>query len=99
LGASPGRVAPGESFELDGRNFFSGCEDVIIDGEPVDRHRPEQDVEIELRQVSRVWDLATVGAGENHSISMELTVPEGAKPGMATVTASGTETRVRVAGG
>ncbi len=96
---SPKRVAPGDTFALEGTNFFSGCGDVIIDGEPVDEERPKQDVEIVLRQGSRDWDLGTVNAKKDYSIATKLRVPENARPGKATVRAGGAETAIRVSSG
>lgn len=99
LEVSPDSVAPGDTFALEGSNFFSGCEDVIIDGEPVDEERARQGVEIELRQGSRTWELGTVNANKYYSISTKLTVPENVKPGKATVKADSAKAAIRVGGG
>lgn len=99
LEVSPKRVAPGDTFALEGSGFFSGCEDVIIDGEPVDEEQPKQDVEIVLRQGSRTWELGTVDASEDYSIATKLEIPESVKPGKATVTADSAEAAIRVSGG
>lgn len=96
---SPKRVAPGDTFALEGSGFFSGCEDVIIDGEPVDEERARQGVEIELHQGSRNWELGTVNANRDYSIATKLEIPESVKPGKATVTADSAEAAIRVSGG
>lgn len=92
------RVAPGESFEVNGVAFATGCEDVIVNGEPVEDSGPQRDIAIKLRQGSRTWDLATVNARQDSSLSAEVRMPLQAAKGGATVIAGGAKTPLRVSG-
>jgi hypothetical protein len=87
LKARPSRAASGETSALRGGGFSGGiCNDHQGDARA---NPPDRDVSIALRQDGRTWRLGTVPAGPKYSFDAKLTVPTEAKPGRASVIASG----------
>lgn len=91
LNAEPTRAAPGEAFTVRGGGFVVGCNDTG-EGTP---EPPDGDVRVDLRQKERTWRLATLSADEKYVVEGSVTVPPDARPGRATVVASGDSGRAR----
>lgn len=98
LEASPERTVAGEQVRVSGWRFAEGCPDVLVNGEPVEKLRPREEVEVRLRQDSREWPLATAKVGEDLSISERVRLPEGVREGEARVVAGSYSAKIRITG-
>lgn len=91
--ASPARAAPNGAFDLHGEDFFGDfvCNDTAPPGQSgPSGGRPTGGIRVGFLQGERAWTLATVGSDEDLSSDAEgLRVPAGARPGRATVRATG----------
>ena len=87
--ARPSRGAPGDEFEIRGRQFVAAsgaCDDTP--SKTPSRKVPNSDVSVELRQDGRTWRLGSVKADGRARIFATLKVPAGARPGRAVLHAS-----------
>lgn len=78
LEARPARATPGETFQLRGRGFTSGCDNI----------RPAHHIRIDFMQDGRIWKRATIDADRCLTFDARLHVPADASPGQARVLAT-----------
>jgi len=94
----PNKGAPGTQFVLQGENFVdaaartSSCDDTPPFNRQSDagsRLAPPRDVRLDFRQGERTWKLGVVRPGRSLGFRVQMRVPENARPGAATITATG----------
>jgi len=98
LQVQPNRGAPGTGFVLRGENFVdaaartSSCDDtppINSKSDAGSRLTPPGEVRLDFRQGGRTWRLGVVRPGRTLGFRARLRVPEDARPGAATITATG----------
>jgi hypothetical protein len=70
----PSSASPGESVVVTGENFFRGCSDASGSNSTPGMD-PELGIQVEFRQGSQSWPLATVDARANYSFDEVVEVP------------------------
>jgi hypothetical protein len=89
----PSSASPGESVVVTGENFFRGCSDVG-GSKSTPEMDPELGIQVEFRQGSQSWPLATVDARANYSFDEVVEVPGTATEGPAAFVAFGDDRMV-----
>jgi len=93
-------VSRDDEVSVSGRWFFTGCSDAYAGsgcsgdglGRPLETQSPMTGVRLELTQGTTTWPLGTADAtGDDDIVSWQVTIPDDARNGPATVTAAGAE--------
>ena len=90
-------LALGAEVRIEGDYFFDGCDDSgggRSDGpgcqadEQRTTQKPLDDVTLVLRQGEESWDLGTVDADDDYTVAWTVVLPDGVRPGRATLSAA-----------